>query len=262
MNLKQRVWGFVDVAKPGDGLGKAFDIFLISLIFLNVIAVIVGTMQPIQERYASVLHWFEVFSVAVFSVEYLARIWSCVTLKDYSKPITGRLRFMLKPMSLIDLLAILPFYLSFIEFDLLFIRALRLFRIFRIAKLVRYSSAVRLFGRVFTNKKEELVLTMMVMLVLIVIASSLMYFAENEAQPEKFTDIPSTMWWSVMTLTTVGYGDTYPITAFGKFLTSIISILGIGFFALPTGILGAGFVEEIQKQKAKKIICPHCGKEI
>jgi voltage-gated potassium channel len=256
MNVKQRVWELLDVAKPGDVVSKVFDIFLISLILLNVIAVILGTMKPIQERYDAVLNGFEIFSVTVFSLEYLARVWSCVVLKDYAKPVSGRLRFMLRPLS------ILPFYLTFVEFDLLFIRAFRLFRIFRIAKLGRYSSAVRLFGRVFRNTKEELVLTMMVMLLLIIMASSLMYFAENEAQPDKFTDIPSTMWWSVMTLTTVGYGDTYPITAFGKFLTSIISILGIGFFALPTGILGAGFVEEIQKQKAKKIICPHCGKEI
>ena len=262
MNLKQRVWGFVDVAKPGDALGRAFDIFIISLILLNVVAVIIGTMKSVHERYATVLHWFEVFSVGVFSIEYLARVWSCVSLKDYSKPITGRMRFMLKPMSILDLFAILPFYFSFVDIDLLFIRAFRLFRIFRIAKLGRYTSSVRLFGRVFKNKKEELVLTMMVMVLLIVMASSLMYFAESEAQPEKFPDIPSTMWWSVMTLTTVGYGDVYPITALGKFLASLIAILGIGMFALPTGILGASFVEEIQKQKSKEIVCRHCGKEI
>jgi hypothetical protein len=113
-------------------------------------------------------------------------------------------------MAVIDLLAVLPFYLTFFTADLRFIRALRLFRLFRMAKLGRYSSSVRLFGRVFKNKKEELFVTAMVMLLMIIMSASFMYFAENEAQPDKFPDIPSTVWWSVMTLTTVGYGDVFP----------------------------------------------------
>jgi voltage-gated potassium channel len=102
----------------------------------------------------------------------------------------------------------------------------------------------------------------MVMLMMIIMSASFMYFAENEAQPDKFPDIPSTVWWSVMTLTTVGYGDVFPITALGKCLAMVIAILGIGMFALPVGIFGAGFVEEIQKQKAAKTLCPHCGEQI
>ena len=261
-DLKHRVWEILDIAEPGDIPSKIFDIFILSLIFLNVVAVILGTVKPIEERFERFFHWFEIFSVIVFSIEYLARVWSCVSRKEYSSPVAGRLRFVVKPMSLVDLFAVLPFYLAFVHTDLRFIRALRLFRIFRVAKLGRYSSSVRLFGRVFKNKKEELVITAMVMILLIVIASSFMYFAENEAQPDKFPDIPSTMWWSVVTLTTVGYGDVYPVTGLGKFFASIISILGIGMFALPTGILAVSFVEEIQKQKSKKVICPHCGREI
>jgi voltage-gated potassium channel len=260
--LKHRVWEILDVAKPGDVPSKVFDVFILALIFLNVVAVIAGTVKPIEDRYERVFHWFEVFSVMAFSVEYLARVWSCVSRAEYAGPAAGRLRFMAKPMSLIDLLAVLPFYLAFVNTDLRFLRALRLFRIFRVAKLGRYSSSFRLLGRVFKNKKEELVITAMMMALLIVIASSFMYFAENEDQPDKYPDIPSTMWWAVVTLTTVGYGDVYPITALGKFLASIISILGIGMFALPTGILAVGFVEELQKQKANNVVCPHCGKEI
>jgi voltage-gated potassium channel len=112
------------------------------------------------------------------------------------------------------------------------------------------------------DSKEELVITFIVMILLIIMASSFMYFAENEAQPDKFPDIPSTMWWSVTTLTTVGYGDVYPVTTLGKFFASLISIMGIGMFALPTGVLGANFVQEIQKQKSNQKVCPHCGKEI
>lgn len=182
--------------------------------------------------------------------------------KEYSGIVTGRLRFIIKPLPVIDLLAILPFYLSFVPIDLRFIRVFRLFRIFRVAKLGRYSSSVRLLGRVVRNKKEELVITGMVMILLVVLTSSFMYFAENEAQPNKFPDIPTTMWWSVVTLTTVGYGDVYPVTGTGKFFAAIIAILGIGMFALPTGILGAGFVEEIQKRRSKKPVCSHCGREV
>jgi voltage-gated potassium channel len=265
MDLKKKTWEILEVDRPGDERGRvldAFDVFILALILLNLIAVILGTVKSIETRFQSALRWFEVFSVAVFTVEYLARVWACVSQGEYSRPVIGRLRFMLQPMAIIDLLAVLPFYLTFLTADLRFIRALRLFRLFRVAKLGRYSSSVRLFGRVFRNKKEELLVTMMVMLLMIIMSASLMYFAENEAQPDKFSDIPSTVWWAVMTLTTVGYGDIFPITPLGKLLTMVIAILGIGMFALPVGIFGAGFVEEIQKQKAGKTNCPHCGEEI
>lgn len=265
MDLKKRVWEILEVDRPADESGRvfdAFDISILALILLNVIAVILGTVKSVEERYQSALRWFEVFSVAVFTIEYLARVWACVSQGEYSRPVVGRLRFMLRPMAVIDLLAVLPFYLTFFTADLRFIRALRLFRLFRVAKLGRYSSSVRLFGRVFRNKKEELFVTAMVMLMMIIMSASLMYFAENEAQPDKFPDIPSTVWWSVMTLTTVGYGDVFPITLLGKCLAMAIAILGIGMFALPVGIFGAGFVEEIQKKKAGKTTCPHCGEVI
>ena len=163
-------------------------------------------------------------------------------------------------MALIDLLAILPFFLTFISLDLRFIRTLRLFRLFRVFKFVRYSNSLRLFGKVIKHKKEELIVTATIMFVLVILTSSFIYLAEHEAQPDKFTDIPSSMWWAIVTLTTVGYGDVFPVTPLGKIFAAIIAILGIGMFALPTGILGASFVEEIDKMKAKeKASCPHCG---
>lgn len=260
--VKERVWGILDGARTSGAASRAFYIFILTLILLNVLAVILGSVKEIGDRVGSLLHWFELFSVFVFTLEYLGRVWSCTTRKEYSRPIIGRLRFIVKPMSVIDLLSVLPFYLSFVAVDLRFIRVLRMFRILRVAKLGRYSSSVRLFGHVFSKKKEELVITGMVMVVLVVLASSFMYFAESEAQPDKFPDIPSTMWWSIVTLTTVGYGDVYPLTGLGKFFAGLIAILGVGMFALPTGILGASFVEEIQKQKSGKLVCPHCAKEI
>jgi voltage-gated potassium channel len=265
MNLKKRVWEILEVDRPDDERGRvfdAFDVFILALILLNVIAVILGTVKVIEARFHSALRGFEIFSVTVFTIEYIARLWACVSQSEYSRPVIGRLRFMSRPIAIIDLIAVIPFYLTFFTADLRILRALRLFRLFRMAKIGRYSSSLRLFGHVFRNKKEELIVTMMVMLTMIIMSASFMYFAENEAQPDKFPDIPSTIWWAVMTLTTVGYGDVFPITPLGKCLTMIIAILGIGMFALPVGIFGAGFVEEIQKQKAGKTFCPHCGEKI
>jgi voltage-gated potassium channel len=265
MNLKKRIWEILEVDRPDDERGRvfdAFDVFIVALILLNVVAAILGTVKSVEARFHSSLRGFEIFSVTVFTIEYIARLWACVSQSEYSRPVVGRLRFMLRPIAIIDLLAVAPFYLTFFTADLRILRAMRLFRLFRMAKLGRYSSSLRLFGQVFKNKKEELIVTMMVMMMMIIMSASFMYFAENEAQPDKFPDIPSTVWWAVMTLTTVGYGDVFPITPLGKCLTMAIAILGIGMFALPVGIFGAGFVEEIQKQKASKTICPHCGVEV
>lgn len=162
-------------------------------------------------------------------------------------------------MPLIDLLAIAPFYLPMMGVDLRAFRALRLFRLLRVAKLGRYSMALKLIGHVVRSKREELITTVIFMLLLLLFASSLMYFAERDVQPEVFGSIPESMWWAVTTLTTVGYGDVSPVTPVGKALGSVVAILGVGMFALPTGILGSGFVEAIENQKNDSGICPTCG---
>ena len=262
MKLRTRIWEIVEVAKPGDVTSRIFDISILSLIFLNVLAVIIGSVESIERQYGGFLYSFEVFSVIVFTIEYLLRVWSCTADERYSKPFSGRLRFTVKPLPLIDLFAFLPFYLPFVGLDLRFIRVIRLLRIVRLAKVGRYYSSLRLITDVLKDKKEELVLTLVIMFLLLITAASLIYYCENPIQPEVFSSIPSTMWWAVVTLTTVGYGDIYPITTLGKILASVIAVLGIGFFALPTGILGAGFVEKIQSRRSDVTRCPHCGKEI
>lgn len=266
ISTKQKVWEIVEAVEHSDGSGTFYDWFDISiliLIFLNVVAVIIETVDWIHQDYHQYLYWFEVFSVAVFSVEYILRVWSSQSQEQYSKPFWGRIKFMLKPMALVDLIAILPFFLTFLALDLRFVRTLRLFRLFRVLKFARYSESLKLFGKVAKSKKEELIVTATIMFVLVILTSSFIYLAEHDAQPDKFTDIPTSMWWAIVTLTTVGYGDVFPVTPLGKVFAAMIAILGIGMFALPTGILGASFVEEIEKMKAKeKPCCPHCGKEI
>jgi voltage-gated potassium channel len=141
-------------------------------------------------------------------------------------------------------------------------RILRVGRLFRVLKLGRYSESLNRIGRVVKSKRADLAASVFFIVVLIVIASSLMYHAEFEAQPDKFASIPATMWWAVSALTSVGYGDIYPVTGWGKLLASVIAILGIGLFALPTGILASGFAEEARQERLKRDCCPHCGKSL
>jgi voltage-gated potassium channel len=169
-------------------------------------------------------------------------------------------------MAMVDLLAILPALLPLIfTFDLRIIRFLRVFRLFRLFKMSRYVQSLNSLDDVVRAKKEELVVTLVMIGMLLLFSSSLMYIVETEAQPDKFPDIPSAMWWGVATLTTVGYGDVFPITPLGKLFGAFIALLGIGMFALPTGILASGFAEEIKRRHEKEKTCPpcpHCGGDI
>jgi len=260
---RRRVYSILEQAQEGDQVSRVFDIFIMTLIILNVIAIILGSVQEFSSKYEDYLLIFELFSVISFSVEYLLRLWSCTADNRYKNPITGRIRFSITPMALIDLLAILPFYVPMlIPMDLRFLRAVRLIRLFRLFKMGRYSEAMRKFGLIFRSKREELLISLFVVTILLIIASSLMYHFECEAQPEAFSSIPAAMWWGVVTLTTVGYGDVCPVTSMGKILGTIIAVLGIGMVALPAGILGSGFVEQIQRKDQILRTCPHCGKSL
>lgn len=265
--LKYRVSKFLDLAEPEDAVGKYFDIFLLGLIFLNLIAVALETVDSLFELYFFWFRAFDLFSVTVFTVEYILRVWSCTVKESYRHPLWGRLRFMVTPLALIDLLAILPFYLPLLSPQMRVGRALRLFRLFRVLKLNRYTDSLTILVRVLRLKKEELILSLFVLSILLAIASSLIYFAEHQAQPDAFSSIPEAMWWGTITLTTVGYGDVYPVTLIGRILGASLAILGIGLFALPAGILASGFSEELQarqlqKQPEETNTCPHCGEMI
>jgi voltage-gated potassium channel len=260
--IRKRTYEVLEQASKGDLLSKIVDFFIISLIIFNIVCVILETVGSLHTKYNKLFTNLETFSVIVFTIEYLARIWSCTIEKKFKEPVFGRIRFMFTFLAVVDLLAILPFYLPMlIAVDLRFIRALRLFRLVRVFKIGRYSQSMKNFARVIEDKKEELVISFSIILILIVIASSLMFYVEHEKQPEAFSSIPKAMWWAVTALTTVGYGDVYPITPLGKFLGSLISLLGIGMFALPAGILASGFTEIIRSRRKQKF-CPHCGKRL
>ena len=251
---KEKVLRTLDKGNESDHISKAFDSFIMALILLNVLAVILETVESIHDDYGAWFDYFEIFSVIVFSIEYLFRVWACTAIEKYKHPVWGRVRYIFSIEAIIDLLAIIPFYLPLLigHSDGRVIRILRLLRLFRIFKLGRYSLAFSLITDVVRKRKEELVVTLTLLVIMLIFASTLMFYIENEANPEAFPSIPQTMWWGVATLTTVGYGDVYPITALGKVLGAVIAVLGVGLFALPAGIIAAGFESELSDRKKKK----------
>lgn len=265
--LRHKIYQIIEMPTGKNRWGYVFNTILSVIILLNVIAIVLESVPELEQTYHAWFHGFDVFSVSVFSIEYLVRIWIIVEEKKYKHPIKGRLRYMIHPLTLIDFLAILPFYLTMIHVDLRFVRMVRLFRIFRLFKVLRYVAALSVITDVIKERKEQLIITLIFILFMLLVSSSLMYYIENGQQPDAFGSIPETMWWGVATLTTVGYGDVYPITPLGRVLGGIIAILGIGLFALPTSILASGFSERLdvfakRKKQAAITKCPHCGKEI
>ncbi len=251
------------------------DYLIQGLIILNVIAIILESFDGIYRGNEDLFHYLEVFSIIFFTVEYLTRLWIADIIYPENNPIVARLKYAFSPLGLVDLLAILPFYMPLlITLDLRFIRILRLLRLIRIFKIAHYSESVRLIGEVLKKKQRELLITLFGTTIIIMITSSLMYEIEHGIQPDKFPNILATFWWAIATLTTIGYGDVYPITGWGQTLAAITAIFGIGLVAIPTGILSAGFLQELEekverkrlekeKQKLKSLeYCPYCGEKL
>ncbi len=240
---------------------KIINVFLITLILLNLIAVILETEPEIYNSNKNFFHYFDLISVIIFSIEYVLRVWSCTHEKKYHHWFWGRLKYMYSWEGLIDLAAILPYFLHIMQvLDLRSLRLLRLLRFFRIFRLTSYMKSSQVIINVFKTRMQELLLSLILSMGLIIISACLVYYAEHFAQPEKFKSIPRTLWWSVVTLTTTGYGDMVPETLVGRLLTGFIMLIGVAFFALPAGIITAGFLEEMRKQrKPKSQNCPHCG---
>jgi voltage-gated potassium channel len=253
--IRQRIFEIIEKSEEGDRASVVFDWFLIILICLNVAEVISSSIDEINVKYNKIFICFNYFSIMIFTLDYLLRLLTApYKFPSPQKPIFfPYLRYIFSFMGIIDLCAILPFYLPFIiNIDLRVLRILRLFKLIRILKLIRYNASLKLISRVLYKQKEKLYRTIFFMRVMILLASSVMYFVENAAQPDKFPNIPATLWWAVATLTTVGYGDVYPVTALGKILGSIISITGIGLIAMPSGIISMGRIKEAKKEKKRK----------
>jgi voltage-gated potassium channel len=210
---------------------------------------------------------FAALSVLVFTAEYVLRVWCCTENPLYVAPVTGRLRYMASPIAIIDLFVIAPFFmLPFLVAYPHIFWLVRFSRIFWILKISHYSRSLKTLVRVFHAKRGEILLAFSIMLVLLILGSALIYFAEHNAQPQKFSSVIASLWWGIETMATIGYGDMVPVTPLGKFISGIVALLGVGLFALPAGIFASGFIEELNKRKEDKNspshVCPHCGKDI
>jgi voltage-gated potassium channel len=260
---RKRLWTIINPGDRADKTSRIFDIFILTLIFLNALAIILGTIGYIQTHFKKTLQIFEIVSITVFTIEYLLRIWLCTTDKKYKHPIVGRLRFAMTFYALIDLISIAPFYIPFFTYDLRILRIIRFLRILRILKLERYTSAFKILKRVIKKKKEELVVFVGIFSIILILSSVLVFYVENPVQNKVFTNIPATMVWAIALLTAVG-SKMQPITLIGKFMASIISMLGILLVAVQTAILASGFTQEMFKKikKTEPQICPHCKKKI
>jgi voltage-gated potassium channel len=249
-----------------DGGGRdsqLVDVCIMSLILLSVGAVIAGSVDAVRAEHGQLLSWIERISVTVFTLEYVARLWAAGDRETVRRPVVDRLGVATQPYMLVDLVAILPFFLGAV-LDLRFLRALRLFRFLRVLKLARYSTALRRFGRVVREKREEFTLTAVAAVIVLIVVSSAMYYAERGAQPEAFGSIPQAMWWGVVTLTTVGYGGVTPVTPLGRALNAAVAVLGIGLFSLPASVLASGFIESDDDEESATTpdCCPHCGRAL
>jgi voltage-gated potassium channel len=244
VNFKQRVWQLIETAEGDDLPSRVVDLFIIALIALSTAVVVLDSVPGLLSPFQSAVRAFEYFVLATFSVEYLVRLWACTADPRYSSPVRGRLHYATTPLALVDLAAILPFYLPwFLPRGLLFLRVLRLVRLLRLFKVGRYSAAPRLVLRALRRRSAELLAALFVLFLLLVSMASLLYLAENPGRPDLYSSIPESMWWSILALT--GNGQVAPITLAGRLVASAIAIIGVGLFAVPAGLLSSAFTEEL-----------------
>jgi voltage-gated potassium channel len=264
--IKYHVYDILVETDDNELIDRVVAVILMLLILVSVGSVILETVPEYEEAYGSLFHSIEIVSVTIFAAEYLLRLWVAPLDPAYQGRF-GRLRYAFSLMALIDLIAILPTILALFSslvfpVDLMLLRFLRTFRLFRLFKMSRYVQSLNTLDDAIIAKKEELLVSVIMMAMLILFSSSLMYLVEHQAQPDKFPSIPATLWWGVVTITSVGYGDTFPITPLGKLLGGVTAVLGVAMFALPTGIFAASFADEMARQRRHKddeCCCPKCG---
>lgn len=302
--IRKRIFVIMDTGqnKP-DWLSRIFELLITSLIILSVLAIVAesfidnqyaGSLSEWTERmarnkiYEQYFNYFEYFTLIVFTIEYSFRLITSDFLYPNEKNWShAAWRFMKSAGGVIDLIAIAPFIFQLINMDYRFFKMLKITRLLRVFKLSSFTKSIVIVGDVFVEKRNELGVTLFVAFILLLISATLMWYVEGSVQPKAFPNIVATFWWAIATLTTVGYGDVFPITAAGKLLSGVIAVLGIGIVALPAGILSSAFVEKLEKVKEMKLalknfeikeiasekecvalfghkylFCPYCGTEL
>lgn len=277
---KRRIYTIIQVGNISDTPSRVYDIFLILAVALNIFIAVFDTF-PQSDPYATLIWWVECLTVVFFAVDYILRIWTADLLYEKLSPAKARIRFIFSWAGIVDLLSCLPFLVASGGGALRMFRIIRILRVFRIH---HYADPLRVIGDVLRKKKGQLMSSIFIVLILMVAASLMMYNLEHEAQPEAFENAFSGFWWAANTLLTVGYGDIVPVTLAGKVCGTILTFLGVGMVAIPTGILSAGFVEQVSimsestiaeeivretasdnpdnDEKEEYSYCPYCGKRL
>jgi voltage-gated potassium channel len=248
-NARRWFYRVLEEQKGGAG-SRLLNRFLMLLVAVNVISVMVESEHAIYTAHPLFFSIFETFSVMVFTLEYLIRLWVCVEVPEVhgQSPFRARLNHLLTPMALVDLIAILPFYLSaFMGVDDL--RVLRSLRLLRLLKLTRYSHSLGLLLAVLRQEAETLISALLILCMLILLAATGIYLVEGHIQPESFGSIPRALWWATVTVATVGYGDVVPVTVLGRLFTGILIVTGIAVAALPAAILASGMINELKRRR-------------
>jgi voltage-gated potassium channel len=264
IKFRKRAFELIESKTSFRGWPLFIDSLVVGVILINITTLILASIESIYLQHRLLFAAIELLSVIFFTVEFIVRLWVSKDAPEYQSLKYPRLKYAGSFYAVIDLLAVLPFYLAAFGMNLKFLLLLRLFRLL---KIFRYFRALQIIGRVFQSKAHELYITVFFTLTVSLFISFVMYYVEGKHQPESFGSIPEAMWWTVITLTTVGYGDVVPVTLLGKFMGGIIALLGIGIFALPAGILASGFSNELQRlndeeTSTKEFNCPHCGKAL
>jgi hypothetical protein len=248
-SFRYKIYALVNETPTSGNLHHIFDMFIVTWVIVSVLAVIFESVHSISYHLHSEFIILDTIAVVIFSTEYLMRIYSAPEDPKYQALFKGRLSFSCKPTSIIDFLAIVPFYLESLLHHLFDLRFLRVFRLMRLLKLARYSGATQSLFTVIKREWPVMKAAVFILLLLVMLAACLGYVFEHEAQPDKFENIPQAIYWSVITLASVGYGDISPITPAGRAITIVIALLGIGIFAIPAAILSSALGDQLRIER-------------
>lgn len=247
---KKRIFEIIEVGAPGDYVSRVYDFTGAIAIILNLAVSIIATFAELRMAYGTILGVVERITVAFFAVDYLLRVWTAKYLRPDQTVGRATWRYLVSFTGLVDLFSFLPYYMPFFfPAGAAAFRMMRVVRIFRLFRINAYFDSINVITAVISSKKQQIISSVYIIVVLMLGSSLCMYSLEHEAQPEVFANAFSGLWWSVSTLLTVGYGDIYPITTAGQLVGIVITVLGVGMVAIPTGIISAGFVEQYSRLK-------------
>lgn len=249
-NLRRRTFEMIEIGASEDAISRGYDIFNLCSIVINLTASILYTFDHFQAAYGNFLLTIEAITVAFFAMDFLLRAWTAKILYPQDTEIKALLRYIFSFKGLVDICSFLPYYLPFFfPTGAVAFRMFRVMRFFRLFRINAYYDSFNVITEVIIGKRQQLISSVFIILVLMLAPSLCMYSLENQAQPHVFTNAFSGIWWSISTLLTIGYGDIYPITTMGKLFSIVITFLGVGMVAIPTGIISAGFVDQYSRIK-------------